>query len=196
VLNVRIPLGAEAELLNSFPSEFRPVNSSLRVQLGDLVSGQEVRLVIRVKLARGQDGVSVTSSASLRGDEFSEVSADAVTWTYANHQANDVQPRNREVDREVAMIYAARARGEATEANREDDLDRARRVLERTARRIEEYAGDDTVLTDLADSLRGEIPRYAEVLMSPRMLKTAFYEAEIAVRERAVDGKAKRRAPR
>ena len=96
------------------------------------------------------------------------------------------------MDREVARVYAARARADATEANRTRDYDRARRVLIGTARHIGEYAGDDHELHALATALRAEVQEYAEQAMSPMALKASFFVAESATRGRSLDGKARR----
>jgi hypothetical protein len=116
-----------------------------------------------------------------------------VTWTGASHEANDEQPRNVEVDRAVAAQFAAQARAEATEANREGDLERARRVLERTASRIESYAGNDRELLGLVQALRDEVRTYAEGRMSPMALKMSFYVAESTAKGRDSQGRARRR---
>jgi hypothetical protein len=107
----------------------------------------------------------------------------------------ELTPRDREVDREVATLYAARVRADATEANRRGDFPAARRVLERTADRILTYAGHDRALRDLASSVRAEIPRFAEEAMSPMALKASFFIAESAAKYRDADGRARRRAP-
>jgi len=192
-LTVALPRGAEAEVMNRFHAQKLHGESAIRIELGDLVSAQELNVVIKVKFPHGGIGSAVSASASLGGDVALFEAEARVSWTYANHDENDVQPRDREVDREVALIYAARARAEATEANRHGDFDRARDVLVRTSRRISEYAGDDRVLIELASELRSEVSKYAEEVMSPRMMKSAFYLAENAVRERDFAGKAKRR---
>jgi hypothetical protein len=113
-------------------------------------------------------------------------------WTYATHHDNDVQPRNREVDRAVAELHAARARAEATEANRDGRLDRARHVLEATARRVNSYAGNDAALLSLARSLRDDIPQYAEYEMTGLALKSAFFAAEVLTKGRDSYGGARR----
>ncbi|MDQ2666643.1 MAG: hypothetical protein M3Z05_11605, partial [Gemmatimonadota bacterium] len=89
-------------------------------------------------------------------------------------------------------IYAGRARAEATEANRHGDFDRARRALVDTARHIDVYSGADPELCALADALRGEVPQYAEAVMTPMALKSAFFVAESAVKGRTFEGKARR----
>jgi hypothetical protein len=97
------------------------------------------------------------------------------------------------VDREVAALYAARARAEATEANRVGDFERARRVLERTAERIRWYAGDDPEMCTVRRQLLDQLPIYTESVMDARLMKQAVFEAEAAARSRDVAGKARRK---
>jgi hypothetical protein len=96
------------------------------------------------------------------------------------------------VDRVVARFYAARARAEAVDRNREGDLKGARRVLRATADRIRSYAGKDRELLDLARDLEQESERYSAMVLSAPELKEAAYLNFAVARSRAVDGKARR----
>lgn len=192
-LSLSLPRGVQAEVLNTFRSRRANGRSRVIVELGDLVSNQVLDLVIRVTFPLGEEGDTQLVSAALLGatEESLDV-AGSVTFMYANHAENDVQPRDRTVDRETARVYAGRARAGATEANRYGDFDRARRALVDTARHIEEYAGDDEDLLALATTLREEVTTYAEVRMDAMQLKSAFSVAESAGRGRDLQGKAKR----
>ncbi len=193
-LEIVLPRGARAEVLNRFRSARVPGGNELRVELGDLSSGQEILAVIRVQFAPGQAGEAATLRVAMTAEGAGlERAEERITWTYASHGENDAQGRVVEVDREVGTLYAARARAEATEANREGDFDRARRVLERTADRIASYAGADRVLRNLVRELRAEVPRYAEVPLSRAMLKSSMFAAEAVAKGRDYLGKARRR---
>lgn len=181
-----IPRGADITVLNRFRARRTQGRTTTLVELGDLVSGQELEVVLRVKFSSGEIDEAVEFRAEL-GECVT-----SVKFVYADHAANDDQARDVVVDREVARIYAGRARAEATEANRHGDFDRARRALVGTARHITEYANDDAELLSLASALRNEVPQYAEHVMSPMSLKQSFYVAESSVRGRTLDGKARR----
>ena len=60
--------------------------------------------------------------------ERAEPALDPVTiaWTYADNAANDAQPRDRDVDRVVARLFAERAKQEAVALNREGQYDDGR----------------------------------------------------------------------
>ncbi|HEX7979640.1 MAG TPA: VWA domain-containing protein [Gemmatimonadaceae bacterium] len=194
-LRLELPAGADAVVLNRLRNQC-VADNSLRVELGDLVSGQELNVVVKLRFASGQSGDNAIASACVI-DQIGRPlgSVEAIEWRYATDDANDSQARDVVVDREVASLYAARARAEATEANRRGDLAGARRVLERTAERIRRYAHGDPTLAALWRELRDDVERYAEETMSPMQLKAAFYVAESAAKGRAPDGRA-RRSPR
>ena len=195
-LAVTVPRGAEATVMNSFRYRRSERRSGITISLGDLVSAQALDVIVRVKFPLGDPDESVQVHAELRGEvDLSSLEHEvcaAAEFTYASHAANDAQPRNVQVDREVASIYATRAIAEATEANRVGDFDSARRVLVGTARRIAEYAGADAAMNELAMMLRAKVSEYAEERMSPMALKMSFYVAETAAKGRAFDGRARR----
>ena len=193
-LEIVLPRGARAEVLNRFRSSQPAGGNELRVELGDLSSGQEYRAVIRVQFASGHAGEQVKLRVALTADGTSEARGEGMlTWMYATHAENDIQERDVEVDREVATLYAARARAEATEANRNGDFDGARRVLERTADRIRSYAGRDPEMRQLERELREQVPEFSDALMSPMRLKSVMFLAEVGSKGRDYEGKAKRR---
>jgi hypothetical protein len=113
-------------------------------------------------------------------------------WTFADHEANDAQPRDRDVDVAVATLYAARARDEALERNREGDRAGARRVLHATARRIRSYAGNDSRLLAIAAQLEAEAEDYGHRALSAMELKQVVFADYVAYSSRAPSGKARR----
>ena len=97
VLHLTLPDGAEAE--------------PLRVILGDLSSAQELPVVVKIRFPEAPlDSVTAVTARLSDRDSALESSTVICEWRYADHRANDVQPRHVIVDREVAAHYAARAR--------------------------------------------------------------------------------------
>lgn len=192
-LQLELPDGAEAECLNRFRTVRAADDNNLRIELGDLTSGQEVRAVVRIRFPRGELGtatgvrVSVASAAP-----FARETEETLLWQYASHAENDTQARDRVVDREVARLFAARARAEATEFNRHGHYDRARRVLEATARRIQAYTFGDRELQELRLELLREMRDFTDGPMSAMALKSALFVAESVGKGRGRDGKARR----
>jgi len=192
VLHLTLPAGADAECLGRH-RRTGGRGEPVRVSLGDLASGQELAVVIRIDFPEASHDSVIAVTARL-GDRDGALDTSTVIceWHYADHHANDLQPRDVIVDREVAAHYAARARAEATEANRRGDLDRARRVLERTADRIRGYADRDPAIEAIRRSLLDDVERYGVEVMSAMQLKVSFAAAEAYGKGRAADGKARR----
>jgi hypothetical protein len=164
----------------------------LRLLLGDLVVGQRVELVLRVRFPDMPVGAHTTAFFTI-ADRDAVLKADGCTmaWTHADHAANDAQPRDTEVDRAVARIHAARARIEAVALNREGHFDDARRALRGVARRIGDYAGSDAELTGLAEQLIAEETAFAAPMMELDR-KSAYFRSANLQRSRDPEGRAQR----
>ena len=192
-LRIDTPQGVLVEPLSLFRSHRR--GDTTIVELGDLVSDQRLRLVLKVNFPYGEIGTSVAVRLSVGDPEAGlEHATASATWSYADGRSNDEQVRDREVDREVAALYAARAQKEAALLNRKGDYEGARRGLEGVARRIRGYAGSDPVLGDLLGGLQ-----HVEAQMSRPMdamaLKEAHAQALYAMRSRTVQGRARKGVP-
>jgi Ca-activated chloride channel family protein len=191
-LVVDLPAGAEGVALNRNRTS-RDATGALRIELGDLVSGQELEVVVKIRFDVGSTGAEAAVAARLADVAGAlGTGVQRCEWGYASHDENDAQRRDVVVDRAVATLYAARARAEATEANRDGDYRRARRVLERTAERIGQYAHGDPELESIARALRADVGRYADEVMTAMQLKASFYVAESLAKGRGPDGKARR----
>ena len=77
-----------------------------------------------------------------------------LSWAYADDAANDAQPRDREVDRAVARLFAARARQEAVRRNREGDFAAPAGSWTGPPGGSRAYAGDDPDLRSLLGHAR------------------------------------------
>ncbi len=126
-------------------------------------------------------------------DRDGVLKADGCTlaWQHAEGADVDTQPRDRDVDRAVARIYAARARLEAVQLNRLGEYRDARHALRGVARRIADYAGSDTELNDLAGQLIAEKTAFSAPM--PELdRKGAYYRSANVQRSRDPDGQARR----
>jgi Ca-activated chloride channel homolog len=196
ILRVALPKGASAESLNRYRQVTVRGDHELHVELGDLVSTQYLELVIRIEMPEGTPGDSVGAELWLADAEGALGSSrHEARWTFAGHEENDRQARNRVVDRAVATLYAARARAEATEHNRYGYFDRARTVLTETARRIRSYAGDDAELNRIADELLRDVEMFAVTRLSLGERKAAFFRAGAILGSRDSLGRARRSGP-
>lgn len=189
-LQVALPTGVRVESLGAFP--VREAGGRPAVTLGDLVSGQELEVPLRLSFPLGMPGERVPAVFTLADrDDVLDGTVARVAWEHADDATNDAQPRTVEVDRVVARVFAARARQEAVRRNKSGEYEAARHVLEATARRIRSYAGSDPELRAIADGLlqEGESFRHA---MPARALKEAYAQSSYEMQSRSVEGKARR----
>ena len=154
VLNLDLPAGVEAEVMHEFRADIR--GGRMRIELNDLIAGQNVSLIVRLRFPEGEAGSRLSVGATLSSAEGQAAAIGDIAWTFADHAANDAQFRDRGVDRQVAEIYAARARRDAVERNRAADFAGAIRSLRMARDRILSYAGTDPALNHLASKLEGE----------------------------------------
>lgn len=194
-LDVRVPEGVTVEPLNRLRMHRNQGTTS--IVLDDLVSGQEVELVLAFTFPRGHEGQRLEATLSL-GDRDGVLDAleRRVEWTYASHAENDRQHRNLAVDRAVAAQYAGRARSQAVERNREGDLEGAKRELQATANKIRGYANGDAELVGLVSELDRQSEEYAARPMSSPELKSVVFANYAVGMNRASDGRAKRAGKR
>lgn len=187
--------GVEIEAIS--PHRIMGRSTRRTVALGDLVSDQAVEIVLRLTFPYGDEGRETGLIAAVHDREgvfeAARVGDARLTWTWADHAANDRQSRDIEVDRIVARQFAARARLEAVRDNKAGEFERAQRSLKKTASRIRDYAGRDPEMRDLAISLEDEADRYA-VPVAPAMLKEAHFLSTNVRASRMASGQAMRRA--
>ncbi len=197
VLELRLPESVRIEPLTPFRVEQR--GGTARVSLGDLVSGQAVSIVVRVTFDFGEVGREVGVDVRITDRDGAFAAARPalepviVAWRYGDHAENDAQPRDRDVDRVVARLFAERAKQTAVRLNREGRYDEAEQAIDGVRKRIAAYAGNDQELRRLAEELRTERPQYAAAM--PEMLrKQVHYASSVSLRSRSVDGQAQKRS--
>jgi len=159
VLVVDAGEGAVVESVNDFPC--RQDGNTWRVEIGSLFSGQSLKPILRVTFPEGQAGASrdVVVHVEDQGEALGRPSASA-RFTWAGHEENEAQSRDRAVDRQVAALYAARAERDALERNRKQDFTGARQAIELCLARIKKYAGDDPILFAIVADLEYKARQY------------------------------------
>lgn len=193
-LEVELPPGVDPRVVGPRPL----VRSGGRwvVELGDLVSRQEVDVLIALNFPYGTDGGEMpVRIAAADADGVLGSRAVEASWTYADHRTNDAQARDRDLDRIVASHHAARVRQEAVALNRAGDFAGASHVLRAVARRIRAYAGDDPQLLELADALEHEAEVDFSVAMAEPMRKARYNASYQVMASRDSLGRARRAAP-
>jgi Ca-activated chloride channel homolog len=200
-VRIDVPEGVKVDSLSPFTAETRhgPGGTEETIlSLGDLVSEQRVNLVVRLNFPYGNVGRSVAVSVSLedRDGVFASEGRPAgagAAFEYADDRTNDLQPRDRDVDRAVAGTFASRVRIEALDLNRRGLFAEAAARLEAVAKRIRDYAGSDGDLLRIVAELESDKPTMSAP-MAPMAAKAAYFASVNAQRSRSPEGKAKRQA--
>lgn len=189
-LEVEAPAGVRISCLNDL--ETSRGRGRLTIEIGTLVSEQVFDAVLKLEFQRGAQQKQQLVTGAL-GDREAVLSDDtgSCSFTCASHEENDLQERDRTVDRAVAAVYAGRARTEALEHNRQGRYAEAQRAMSATASRIAAYADDDGELQALVEELRSVDERYAAP-MPANMRKTQHMMAWSTTHHRDVQGAAMR----
>ena len=190
-LSIHAPKGAKVELLSDFDA--RQEGETTTVRLGNLVSGQSMTIVLKVTLPDGVEGEEAVLTIRAGAEEGAlDAPPVEVRWTWASHERNDAQPRDKAVDLKVANLYAARTRRDALELNRAWRLP-WRPPDARTAWPSASRATPATPLnsSDLARSLGAESRQYAHQ-MDAMAMKQVHYSSRSAMRSRTEAGKTQR----
>ena len=199
-IEVTHPEDVKVESLS--PLRFNASDGRTAIALGDLVSEQHLQVVLRLNFPLGELGREVGATVAITDDDGafagasggSSAGAKPVTllWAYADDRTNDLQPRDPEVDRVVARLFAARVREEATWLNKQGHFDEARGRIEAVVRRIRAYAGRDPEMRRIVAELEGERAMWAAP-MTAMELKTHHFASASMARGRDEYGRAQRR---
>jgi Ca-activated chloride channel family protein len=194
-LTITAPKGVAVSALTPHP---RDEHGAMTVfQLGDLVSGQVARVVIRLRFPSGTLSADVgllfalSDADGVLGATSGFVST-GLSWRFVSDAESHAQPRDRIVDRAVAELFASRARQESVGLNRVGDWDGAARALTSVAKRIASYAGSDPELRALVAELGTiEAPRMS-VPMPEMSRKSMYFASSNLSRGRDATGKSKK----
>ncbi len=166
-----------------------------QVMLGDLVSAQILDVVLRLGFPYGTLGGIVRATLRLRDrDGLLPSVPQNVVFEYAGDEVNDTQPRDRDIDRLVASLEAAKVREEAIYRNRLGEFDQARAGLERAAQMVLSYAGNDPELLAIAAELQREATQFAREVREMDRKKMYFAASNVAAM-RGPQGQARRSRP-
>ena len=188
-LNVVTPSGVTVESLSPYPVESSSPGRTA-VLLGALVAEQVVQVVLRLNFPLGEIGrmTGAVLSVSANGADVDDGSA-SLTWDYADDFVNDKQERDTEVDRAVGLVFASRARQEASQLNRLGNFPAAQAALAAVAKRVRSYAGRDAALRELVGRLEEESQLLAAP-MAPADRKQMYFASHASLKSRDMFGKA------
>jgi Ca-activated chloride channel family protein len=189
-LEVVVGAGVSVESLTPFPTETH--DGRTKVRLGSLVSEQLLQVVLRLNFPFGEIGRATQVQIGLADrDGVLAAVSHSLAWEYADDRTNDLQERDRDVDRAVARIFAARARQEATGLNRAGNYPGAAAALGAVAKRIRGYAGHDSEMGGIVAQLERDAVHLAAP-MPAMALKQMHFASYNMARMRSAAGKATR----
>jgi Ca-activated chloride channel family protein len=179
-------------VLNDFPFEAKP--DGLHVQLGDLVGGQELKLVVALRWQPRAERMPATASCRLvdrAGKLFPQPML--VEWTTVDTETNAAQPVNASVLVAVAEQMVARAQARALEANRKHRLEEAAEILSRAIGELRALGTGIQGIDVLIAQLEDDKPQFERV-METMDAKARHFVSYNQARGRDSEGKARRRA--
>ena len=185
--------GVSVLVLNGLPVE--QAGSVTRVRLGDLVSEQEVTLLLAISCAARAEGAqaSVDCRVTDRGGVlFAEPMK--VEWTAVAADKHQQQPVNQIVLLEVARMLAEGARVQALGANRKGEYEHASRALDAAANQIAQLGLDDDVAQAIVQQLLGEKHVFASHMDA--MERKARHFASYSISNSREAGRARKRGDR
>jgi len=192
VIDVELPDGAEAELMHRFRAT--QSGNRMRIELDDLISDQQVSLIVKLQFPQGEIGNAVRVRAGVSSQDEKVEGTSEIAWTFGDNDANDQQSRNVAVDRLVAAIEAAQARRDAVELNRAGNFAAASARMVESVRRVSGYAGNDNEMNHVIASLNVESCQVAQS-MDPLAQKRMHYRSSSAMKMREESGRARQDRP-
>ncbi len=174
----------EVQVLGTWVTQATP--RSLTILPGDLVSAQVLDLLIEVRFPAGPaDDDCLLQVRVSDGDR--PLAATTCHWTWVASAQCQAQPRNAEVERQVAAFLAHQARREAAARNRDGNLKGARARLRHAAAVLRHYSGQDATVRALAADLEAEVENH-RARLGRRDIKQRIYAATNAMKGRELDG--------
>jgi Ca-activated chloride channel family protein len=150
--------GVQLELVSDYRSSTEPSSTRISAPLGDLMGGEERRIVVCARFAPRPTVAPVVVRARLlwhdaAGDH--ETPWQVVSFTYADHQACDAELDRRDplVMEWVGLHRSYRAEQEASKLFSKGDVAGAHRVLQTTSASVAAMAPASPVLQEAASEL-------------------------------------------
>jgi Ca-activated chloride channel family protein len=193
-LIIRGGAGIDVGCLNEFTVEHGSGGPDVHIRLGDLVSDQQVTVVVAIRSTAGDAGGQIAISARLADRDHALFAQPlAIDWRVVDEAADAAQPINADVLIQVATLAAERARTDALDANRRGDYATAARILTTAAAALRALAPDIRPIDALAAELESERDEFAAA-MSPARLKERHFASYSVAHSRDTSGRARRRA--
>ena len=182
--------GVRLRLMSDYPSAW--TGTHLAVEVGDLISGQQLELLVGARLPAAATGETASVEVCVTdADGPIELPIQTVRWQLAPGRANDSQPRNPTVTRLAAEVIAAHALLGTLGFNRMGDFDAVRHRLDEAIAKVRGLGDSDP-----------EVDRHVRALLEARErltrrvdeheLKAHYFAGTSASRSKRPDGRARR----
>jgi Ca-activated chloride channel family protein len=184
--------GIHVGCLNDFPID-RGATGEVQIRLGDLVSEQQLTVVVAIRATAGEAGTDVVITARLTDrDQALFPKSMPIDWSVLEAADDAAQPVNIEVLIAVATLIAHRARAAALEANRRGDFALAERVVQAAAAEVRALAPG----TPRPEAIAAELEAETDIFIAPLSAldhKSRHFAQHLASHSREATGKARRR---
>ena len=181
-LEVEMTEGMSAETISAFwRANGDRYAQQWRLDIGDLLNGEERRVVVRFSFPKADKAYSYTARARVvwtddRGEQAS--GWQEITFISGSDQDCADEPRDGEAMRWVGLAHADRAKRQALELAARSDTDLALLRIQETIVRIGAYANDDRELLAAIDELRRLSDTIRERKLTSRVSKDTYYTAQ------------------
>ncbi len=184
-LEIGLPAGVQADLLNDMPYE--QLRQSMRIFLGDAYAGEKRTLVLRLKLPAGTRSRDIALPLTLRYEDVQQrqpvvVEGQVIHFTVSDVKACETQPVNEYVLSEAGRMEAERAKMEALQREYLGDVTGARAALRQARAAIAKAAP-----APMAAALSAELANLEEEVnrgMTEQARKAKHYTTYQAQRSR------------
>jgi len=183
--------GVFLEPRNTYPAQW--TGTALRIDVGPLVGGQSLDLIVASRLPVGALGAQISVEITIGDHEGPlELPVRTVSWTLAGHPENDAQPVDAAVLRLVAQAAAAHARLEAVEHNRRGATGEAVAALAKASLYVGSLLPGDPEAAALAAALDADRAEFSH-RMDERRLKARHMASSTVLSDKSPDGRSRRR---
>ena len=189
VLVVGLPDGATMRCLGTLPS--RNEGRSLLIRLGNLVSGQELQVLLEVEFPAGETPCGFIARLTDADGAMADDAA-SVSLARASQEACRAETHDSDVVLAVATSVASRARMLAIEVTRHGNPEKGQAILAAAVAELESYAPQVASVQSLVRDLQREMKNLARMDETDR--KRMYMASSSSSRGRSEDGYARRGA--
>ena len=186
---VRVEIEADPsvtpELISLFWATSGGKPGKLRVDMGDLVSGDLRHVVVRLVFGRVPAGglVKVRVRVAWRdGDQDREGAWQELTFQGASDADCSAEARDLEVMHWVGSQHAEKAKTDALKLHSNGQDEDAIRLLDKVMRRLAEYASGDSVLVKALEELRALKEQLLQGSMTQGLAKEMRFSSQLSSR--------------